>query len=85
MSLQKALFLTKKHGEFVVGETAIETPGSKEVLVKVLAAALNPVDWKIQHFGFYIQDKPFICGQDGAGIVEAVGAEVTNVAKGDRM
>ena len=45
---QRALFLTKVHGDFKVESRAIPKPGPDEVLVRVQATALNPVDWKIQ-------------------------------------
>ncbi|KAI0787304.1 GroES-like protein [Fomes fomentarius] len=86
MSTQKALFLTAQHGDWVIRPTAIPTPGPKDVLVKVIATALNPVDWKIQQYGHpLVTEFPFISGTDAAGTVEAVGAEVTNFAKGDRI
>ena len=66
----------------------VSSPGTKEVLLKIVAAALNPADWRIQSAPVkppMIQSYPFIGGLDGAGIVEEVGAEVSNVAKGDKM
>ena len=45
---QKALFLSKAQGDFKVDSRSIPRPGTGELLVKVLATALNPVDWKIQ-------------------------------------
>ncbi|KAI0749263.1 GroES-like protein [Daedaleopsis nitida] len=60
-------------------------PGPQDVLVKIFATALNPVDWKIQAYGYFITNYPFVPGTDAAGIVEEVGAEVTNVAKGDKV
>ena len=63
----------------------VPKPGPKEVLVKLAATALNPADWKIQAFGAPFVSWPFLGGLDGAGIVEEVGAEVTSVAKGDKM
>ena len=65
----------------------VPKPGPKEVLVKVVSTALNPIDWKIHKgpYDFFATTYPFILGLDGAGIVEKVGAEVTNVAKGDKM
>ena len=85
MATQKALILPVKQGEWEVTEIPIPKPGPKELLVKVVATALNPIDWKIKEFGMFIQHYPFISGSDGSGIVEEVGSEVTNWAKGDRM
>ena len=85
MPEQKAVLLTAKHGPFEVGTVPIPEPGPGEVLYKVQAAALNPVDWKIAAFGFMVEKFPAILGGDGAGIVEEVGEGVTNLKKGDRV
>ncbi|CAA7269466.1 unnamed protein product [Cyclocybe aegerita] len=82
---QKALLLPQKHGEFVVGNTPSYTPGPGELLIKVHAAALNPLDWKIQKYGIYVEEFPAILGQDIAGEVEEVGEGVTDFKKGDRV
>lgn len=82
---QKALLLPKKQGQWIVGERPVPIPGPKDVLIKITAAALNPVDWKIQALGFVIESYPWVGGQDGAGIIEEIGSEVTNVAKGDTV
>ena len=70
---------------------AIETipdpsPGADEILVRVRAAGVNPVDAYI-HTGNYARKPPlpYTPGFDGAGEVEAVGAGVTGVAAGDRV
>ncbi|EJF58192.1 GroES-like protein [Dichomitus squalens] len=85
MSTQKALILPEKQGEWKVVDVPIPTPGPKDVLVKVVATALNPVDWKIKEYGYFVSDYPFVGGTDGAGIVEQVGSEVSNLAKGDKI
>ncbi|KAI1797058.1 GroES-like protein [Ganoderma leucocontextum] len=85
MSIQKALTIPEKQGEWKLVEIPIYTPGPKELLVKVAATALNPVDWKIKEFGFFVENYPFIPGTDASGIVEEVGSQVTNVAKGDKI
>ncbi len=84
---QKALYLTARAGQWVVGEAPIPRPGPKDVLVKIISAALNPIDWKLvdSPFSSIIHSYPFISGTDGAGTVEEVGADVTTLAKGDRM
>ncbi|KAI0351751.1 GroES-like protein [Trametes cingulata] len=82
---QKALVLPEKQGPWTIVDLPVPTPGPKDVLVKVLATALNPVDWKIQAIGFFVTEYPFVGGTDAAGIVEEVGSEVKNVAKGDKI
>lgn len=85
MATQKALLLPAKQGKWELGESPIPKPGPDEVLVKIIATALNPVDWKIQVLGYFASEFPFISGTDAAGIVEEVGEQVTDRAKGDRM
>ncbi|KZP06130.1 GroES-like protein, partial [Athelia psychrophila] len=82
---QKALFLLEKFGDFAVRSTSIPTPGPGELLIKNGAAALNPVDWKIQKYGFAVETFPAIIGLDFAGTVEAVGEGVTAFKKGDSV
>ena len=82
---QKALSLTSKNGEWKVGEVAVPTPGPSDVLVKVMAAALNPVDWKNREHEYFTPTYPFVASMDGAGVVESVGTEVTTLAAGDRV
>ncbi|GLB40684.1 putative alcohol dehydrogenase GroES-like domain [Lyophyllum shimeji] len=84
-SAQQALLLESKQGKFVVGSRPIPKPGPGEILVKLRATALNPVDWKIQKYGIFITEFPAVLGTDGAGEVEQVGEGVTNFSKGDRV
>ena len=85
MSTQKALIMPVKHGNWEIRTVAIPRPGPKDVLVKIISAALNPVDWKIHTYDYFGSEYPFVCGSDGAGTVQEVGADVSNVAKGDKM
>ncbi|KAI0705987.1 GroES-like protein [Cerioporus squamosus] len=82
---QKALFLESKQGSLTVRETDVPAPGPGELLVKVEAAALNPIDWMIQAFGVFVETYPAIIGSDGAGIVVDVGEGITSFAIGDRV
>ncbi|KAG5349727.1 hypothetical protein C0989_002158 [Termitomyces sp. Mn162] len=82
---QKALLLESKQGKFVVGSRDIPKPGPGELLVKVLATGLNPVDWKIQKYGIFVTEFPAVLGTDLAGTVEVVGEGVTSFKKGDRV
>ncbi|RDB29126.1 Zinc-type alcohol dehydrogenase-like protein C2E1P3.01 [Hypsizygus marmoreus] len=82
---QKALFLESKQGQLVLGTREIHKPGPGELLVKVLATSLNPVDWKIQKYGVFLDNFPAVLGTDVAGEVEQVGEGVTEFSKGDRV
>ena len=64
----------------------VPIPGPKEVLVKIVATALNPADWKVQTFGNVpFISYPYLGGLDGAGIIEEIGSAVTNVKKDDKV
>lgn len=86
MAQQKALFLESAGGEFAVRSTEIPKPEKGEILVKIHASALNPVDWKIPVYKLpYVQNFPAILGSDTAGTVEAVGEGVTSFSVGERV
>ena len=62
-----------------------EITESSQVLVRLHAAGINPVDIKMRE-GFYnINPLPFTLGWDGAGIVESIGKKVTHVKPGDEV
>ncbi|MBS0285852.1 MAG: quinone oxidoreductase [Proteobacteria bacterium] len=65
-------------------EVPIPVPGKGEALVKLKAAGLNFIDIYIRT-GRYARPLPFIPGLEGAGIVESIGEEVTEVKVGDRV
>lgn len=57
-----------------------------DVLVKLHAAGVNPIDTKVRKANMYYSDKlPSILGCEGAGVVEAVGSSVTRVRTGDEV
>ena len=60
-------------------------PQPTEVLVRVRAAGVNPVDWKTRANGAFLGKPPFTVGWDVAGTVEEVGRGVTRFAPGDRV
>jgi NADPH:quinone reductase-like Zn-dependent oxidoreductase len=60
-------------------------PGPTEVLVRVSAAGVNPVDWKTRARGGFLGSPPFTVGADVAGVVEQLGPGVTRFAVGDRV
>jgi len=61
-------------------------PGPGEVLVRVVAAGTNPVDAKFRAAGGSIGlEAPIVLGADISGVVEEVGAGVTDLAPGDEV
>ncbi|PKH38068.1 NADPH:quinone reductase [Nocardioides alpinus] len=61
-------------------------PGPGEVRVRIVRAGINPTDWKFRAGGMGELAFPEIVpGQDGAGVVDAVGPGVTGFAVGDRV
>jgi NADPH2:quinone reductase len=68
-----------------IGELDEPVPLPEEVLVRVHATSLNPVDFKVAAIGSEQWTYPHVLGVDGAGIVEQVGAQVTNWRPGDRV
>ena len=62
--------------------------GPGDLLVRVVAAGINPVDWKLRS-GAMAQAIPrvfpFALGQDGAGVVAAVGGQATGFQPGDEV
>ncbi|MGB8688953.1 MAG: zinc-dependent alcohol dehydrogenase family protein [Microcoleus sp.] len=57
-----------------------------EVLVKLRAAGVNPIDTKLRARGTFYPDRtPHVLGCDGAGVVEAVGAAVQRFQVGDEV
>jgi NADPH:quinone reductase-like Zn-dependent oxidoreductase len=69
-------------------DAPLPSPGEGEVLVRVNAASVNPVDWKLRagYFSDYVLPAmPFTPGRDVSGVVEALGPGVTRFARGDAV
>ncbi len=84
----KAAFYETTGGPDVIryGDLSRPTPGSGEVLVKIGAASLNPIDTYIRAGVVAMPlPKPFIPGCDLAGTVEALGPGVQRFKVGDRV
>jgi NADPH2:quinone reductase len=63
-------------------------PGPDEVRVRIVVSGVNPTDWKSRRGAAPGEALPFddvVPGQDGAGIVEAIGSDVQHVSVGDRV
>jgi NADPH:quinone reductase-like Zn-dependent oxidoreductase len=58
-------------------------PGNHDVVLRITAAGINPVDWKLRDL--YDRPRPFTLGQDFAGIVIGIGNSVQSYHQGDRV
>ncbi|KAH8915516.1 GroES-like protein [Atractiella rhizophila] len=85
VSTQKALVIPFFQGGWVVQSRDVPAPAEGEVVIKVMAAGLNPVDAKRHDSGMYITSYPCILGSDIAGTVHAVGRGVSRLKVGDRV
>jgi zinc-binding alcohol dehydrogenase family protein len=66
-------------------ETSTPSPAAHDLLVRVSAIAVNPVDTKIRGRVQPAADQPKILGWDAVGIVETIGASVSRFKAGDRV
>lgn len=69
-------------------EIPTPTPAPGEVLIRIRAAGVNPVDWKIGEGGLarlFPCAFPLIPGWDAAGTIAALGEDVSGFAEGDRV
>jgi NADPH:quinone reductase len=60
-------------------------PGAEQVLIRIHAAGVNPVDTYIRAGAYSISNLPYTPGFDAGGVVEAVGEKVTGFKTGDRV
>ncbi|MCQ0970028.1 NADP-dependent oxidoreductase [Paracoccus sp. TK19116] len=86
----RAYVMSRYGGPEVAGLTDVPMPkvGPGQLLVRVRAAGLNPVDFKIREGKLRIIQRyrlPAVMGNELAGEVEAVGDDVTRFAPGDRV
>ncbi|MDM8559822.1 zinc-dependent alcohol dehydrogenase family protein [Candidatus Parabeggiatoa sp. HSG14] len=87
--MMKAVLLTAAGGTEVLkmDEVNLSTlPNTDFMRVRLYAAGINPVDYKMRDKGGMMPDKlPTILGCDGAGVVDAIGETVTRFKVGDEV
>ncbi|AXE23101.1 NADP-dependent oxidoreductase [Streptomyces globosus] len=84
----RAVVVSQWGGPEVLTETEVDRPepGLGEILVRVHAAGVNPVDWKTRATGAFVSwDRIPVVGWDVSGVVEAVGPGVTLYRPGDEV
>jgi S-(hydroxymethyl)glutathione dehydrogenase/alcohol dehydrogenase len=82
----KAAVFRKPHEPLTVESVEIDTPLGREVLVRTVATGVCHSDLHVvDGQGRWPLDRPIVLGHEGAGIVEAVGSDVTTVRPGDHV
>jgi len=84
--MAKAIRFHKQGGPEVLqlDEVQVGEPGAGQVRIRHTAIGVNFVD-TYQRSGLYPMQLPMVAGNEGAGVVEAVGSGVTNLKAGDRV
>jgi len=84
----RAVLMTATGGPEVLQVAEVPEPeltGERDVKVRLRAAGLNPVDYKLRTYGTVGGSLPAVLGVDGAGVVEGTGPAVTRFADGDEV
>ncbi len=80
----KAAVLFETGAPFQIEEVSLDAPRAGEVLVRLAAAGVCRSDHHVQT-GVTPHPMPVVCGHEGSGVVEAVGADVSRVRPGDHV
>ena len=80
----KAAVLNEIPGALEIEDVQIDKPGPREVLIQTSAAGLCHSDLHFME-GKYPYMTPAVLGHESAGVVEAVGSDVTYVKPGDHV
>ena len=82
----KAAVFRQVHEPLTIESVEVDEPWGREVLVKTAATGVCHSDLHVvDGLGRWSLDQPIVLGHEGAGVVEAVGAEVTTVRPGDHV
>ncbi len=80
----RAAILESSPSDLVIADVRVDAVGPREVLVRTSAAGLCHSDLHFMQ-GLYPYAYPVVAGHESAGIVEAVGADVTDFVVGDHV
>jgi aryl-alcohol dehydrogenase len=80
-----AAIVEERAGPFVIDEAELDGPRPDEVLIRVVASGMCQTDLHARDGYFANLPYPAVFGHEGAGIVEAAGAEVADLRPGDRV
>jgi S-(hydroxymethyl)glutathione dehydrogenase/alcohol dehydrogenase len=85
MQIEAAVF-RKMHEPLTIEAVEMDKPRAREIIVRTVATGVCHSDLHvIEGLGRYPTDRPFVLGHEGAGVVEAVGEDVSAVRVGDHV
>ena len=85
MKVEAAVF-HKVHEPLTIETVEMDKPRAREIIVRTVATGVCHSDLHVMEgLGRYPTDRPFVLGHEGAGVVEAVGDDVTAVRVGDHV
>jgi aryl-alcohol dehydrogenase len=79
-----AAVVREKSGAFTIEQLDLADPRPDEALVRIIASGMCQTDLHGRD-GYYDTPYPAVYGHEGAGVVQAVGEDVTQVAPGDHV
>src|SRR5215467_10391063 len=69
-----------------LSERPIPEPGEGEVRIRMVVSGVNPTDWKSRSGATgRALDEPTVPNHDGAGVVDAIGPDVSGLGVGNRV
>jgi NADPH2:quinone reductase len=86
--MMQSVLMTKVGSPDVLEVQEIETPEIKtasELLIRIQAAGVNPIDTKLRQGLYPMDNLPAVLGCDGSGIVDEVGPSVERFQAGDEV
>jgi len=82
----EAAVMRKIHEPLVIEQVDMDKPRGREIVVRTIATGVCHSDLHvIEGISRYPTDRPFVLGHEGAGIVEAIGPDVTSIQVGDHV
>lgn len=85
-TMHTAAILPAPQAKHEIHSRATPSLGPTDLLIRITATAINPVDWKIRDYNIFITTFPAVLGSDAAGKVVLAGAEAAKeFAVGERV
>lgn len=73
-----------KSDQLVLDKISLPIPADNEVLVRIIATGVNPIDWRLRE-GFKQVPLPYVPGAEASGIIESIGKKVTSFETGQAV